>query len=490
MSQTQAVGSMGFAPGVMVRPAVKKDAEQAKYEKMWSIPAYRDFAPGEHAAQDFLSRAHPKKGDTVIDFGSGTGRGALMLALFGGVKVTLVDFAENCLDEDVRNALRTQAHVLNFVQADLRKDIPVGAKYGFCTDVMEHIPPADVDQALVNILRAAQHVYFQISTLDDHFGAQAGEHLHLTVQPYQWWKDKLRSLDAVIHWSKESPGLASFYVSAWADVSELVKRGTVNTVRDEIAANIRAAVARGLPSAKPHQSQDKPVMLLAGGPSLAQFRDEIVAKRQGGMALVTTNGAYNWSIAQGLAPSAQIVVDAQEHNKRFVEPPIDGCRYLLASQCHPATFDAAPAAQTVVWHSAIDDEMADELDKIMTERGEEWYPSPGGSTVMLRAFTLLRMLGFSRFEVYGFDSCLMGGEHHGYAQAENDKDGKVDRLLKVTCGDRVFQCTPWMASQAQEFIDLIRFIGDEIELVVHGEGLIAHIIKTAAEGGDLEVSSE
>jgi hypothetical protein len=107
---------------------------------------------------------------------------------------------------------------------------------------------------------------------------------------------------------------------------------------------------------------------------------------------------------------------------------------------------------------------------------------------MLRAFSLLRMLGFYRFEVYGFDSCLRDDEHHAYAQPENASDTK--NLVRVSCGDRVFRCKPWMASQAQEFIDLIRFIGDEIELVVHGDGLIAHIIKTAAEGGDLEVLSE
>lgn len=489
MTQVQAVGSMGFAPGVLVQPVVQKDAEQAKYEKMWSLPAYRDYAPGEHAAQVFLSQAKPLPGEQVIDFGAGTGRGALMLALFGGVKVTMVDFAENCLDEDVRNALRTQSHVLNFVQADLRQPIPVGAKYGFCTDVMEHIPPEAVDAALVNILKSAQHVFFQISTLPDHFGAQVGEHLHLTVQPYQWWKDKLRSLDAVIHWSAETPGLASFYVSAWQDAGELVKRGVLNTGNDEIRSQIRSSIRRGLPLARPHDRQEKTIMLLAGGPSLNQFADEIAEKRKAGMSMVTTNGAYQWAIDRGLAPSAQIIVDAQEHMARMVQPAVPECRYLLASQCHPSVFDAAPEGQVVLWHSAIDDAMSDELDAFYKERGENWYPSPGGSTVMLRAFTLLRMLGFYRFEVYGFDSCIAEQQHHAYTQAENDGDGNAARHIQVSCGDRIFHCTPWMASQAQEFIDLIRFIGDEIELVVHGDGLIAHIIKTAAESGEVEITA-
>ncbi len=478
-------GAQGAAPSLSIKP-VEKDHEQAKYERMWGIGAYRDFAPGEHAAQVFLAQANPKFGDHVIDFGAGTGRGALMLALMGRVSVTMVDFAENCLDEDVRNALTTQHGALKFVKADLRKHIPVGAKYGFCTDVMEHIPTEEVNQTLVNILRSAQHVFFQISLMDDHFGKEIGEKLHLTVQPFQWWKDRLLALDAVIHWSHEGNGIASFYVTAWNKASDLVARGSVNTLPDEITANVRSAVQRNLPIAKPYDLQNQPVMILAGGPSITGLADEIIAKRNAGMPMVTVNGAYNWAIEHGLAPSAQIIVDARESNKKFVEPPVVGCKYLLASQCHPAVFDAAPAAQTTVWHGAISEELSQELDEHYTARGENWFPSPGGSTVMLRAFTLLRMLGFHRFEVYGFDSCLMDGEHHAYEQPENANDGVESRLVRVSCGNETFLCTPWMASQAQEFIDLIKFMGDEMDLVVHGNGLISHILKTAAAGVEVE----
>jgi len=43
-----------------------------------------------------------------------------------------------------------------------------------------------------------------------------------------------------------------------------------------------------------------------------------------------------------------------------------------------------------------------------------------------------------------------------------------------------------MASQAQEFIDLTRLLGDEVQMRVHGKGLIAHIIQTAADQVDVE----
>ena len=89
-------------------------------------------------------------------------------------------------------------------------------------------------------------------------------------------------------------------------------------------------------------------------------------------------------------------------------------------------------------------------------------------------------------EIYGFDSCLADdGSHHAYAQPENDAEKSI---VKVTCGGRVFRCTPWMASQAQEFIDQMqKLLVDEVELAVYGDGLIANILKTAAE---LEIEEE
>jgi hypothetical protein len=174
-------------------------------------------------------------------------------------------------------------------------------------------------------------------------------------------------------------------------------------------------------------------------------------------------------------------VDAREHNSRFASQQVEGCKYMLSSQCHPAVFDAAPKDQTFLWHSVIDGDMADFLDAELGPGG--WFPVPGGSTVMLRAFLLLRMLGYYRFHVYGFDSCLMDGEHHAYPQKENDYEG----VIPVSCPDgTVFRCHVWMASQAQEFIDQVRMMGDEINMIVYGNGLIAHILKTGADEVDIK----
>ena len=95
---------------------------------------------------------------------------------------------------------------------------------------------------------------------------------------------------------------------------------------------------------------------------------------------------------------------------------------------------------------------------------------------MLRALPMLRMLGLKRIHMFGFDSCLSGDAHHAYPQPENDGEP----LMPVTCGGRTFMCLPWMVSQATEFLDMVKFMGEHIELAVYGDGLIAQIIKTGA----------
>lgn len=176
-------------------------SEKQKYKRMWSIKNYRSVSPGEDSAHTFVNVAKPT--GTVIDFGCGTGRGSKAIAEKTDCNLILIDFADNCRDEDVVH--------FPFIEWDLTKPIPAKSEYGYCTDVMEHIPPQDVDVVLENILGAADNVFFQISTIPDSMGALIGQELHLTVEPYSWWLEKLSKLGDVA-WSHEDKIAALFYV--------------------------------------------------------------------------------------------------------------------------------------------------------------------------------------------------------------------------------------------------------------------------------------
>ena len=454
----------------------KRPSEKELYKMMWEKSEYRIVSPGENIYHEFLNIAKPRQGSSIIDLGCGTGRGGLNLAVFGGLDVTMVDFADNCLDQDIIPMLETQSHLLKFKECDLSEPLPIKAAYGFCTDVMEHIRPHHVDQVLDNCLKACQHVFFQIATKDDVMGELVGHKLHLSVHPYKWWLQKFNDRECIIHWSSESDGYCCFYVTAWSSGADIVDIGVLNTAEEEIKENIKHNIGLGFQQAKPHPTNDIDTMIVGGGPSVEKYIEKIRQLRADGVKLITINGAYKWCIDKGLKPSAMVMVDARPFNARFCKPVIDDCKYFMASQCHPTVFEGLPKERTYIWHTG-----AELVSDILNKQDEHWWHIPGGSTVLLRAIPLFRMLGFKRFHLFGCDSCLDNEIHHAYEQTENDGD----TVLPVNVGGEIFYCNPWMISQAQEFIDLIRALGEEIELEIYG-GLLQHILEMGASYNDIK----
>ena len=482
----------GHPPEANISPC-KKTAEQRKYEKMWAIDDYRTVAPGQDTALIFLEQAKPLPDSTCIDFGCGTGRGAFMLALMGKMKVTMVDFAENALDDDIKEICENQPDRLSFIQHDLNHSLTTKIKspavYGYCTDVMEHLPPEEIDGVLDNIFAAAHHVFFCIDTQPDVMGARIGETLHLSVHPYSWWLNKFQERNCYVNYSHDYEGQKClFYVSSWARYDDMDVDGTVNVEDETLVSNIRKNVEAGWQHMHPHPIQNTEIMVLCGGPSLNDFEDEIIKLRNEGMPMVTCNGTYNWAVERGLNPSMQMIIDARPFNKRFVEPVVDGCKYFIASQCDPSILEGLPKENTWLWHVSGPDSRAKE---VLNELYPDWwFPVPGGSTVMTRGLALLRMLGFHKLHVYGFDSCYRDDEHHAYEQPENDYN--LQKRVVASCGGtRTFLCDAWMFVQAQEFMQMVRVFGDEgPDLNVKGDGLIAHIIETGAQRYDLEKEDE
>ena len=471
---TAIAGVTGEAPVVAIENV--RPLEKDLYKQLWEMPEYRKESPGEKISHEFLAQAKPKAGSSVIDFGCGTGRGGLNLAFFGNMDVTMVDFAPNCLDADIVPMLETQKHTLRFVEADLSQPLPIKAAYGYCTDVMEHIRPHHVDQVISNCLAAAQHVFFQISTVDDKGGDLIGHKLHLTVRPFKWWLKKLKEHNCVIHWSKKTKGGCSFYVTAWVGGNDIVDVGVVNVDEDQIKKNVTYNIKQGYLQVQPYPTNDIETMIIGGGPSLSQHVEKIKQLRANGVKLIAINGAYKWCLDNGITPSAMVMVDARKFNARFTQPVVEDCKYFIASQCHPSVFKGLPKDRTYVWHT-----QAEILKEMLEAQFEECYPVPGGSTVLLRAIPLFRMLGFKRFHIFGCDSCLEEDKHHAYEQLENDDE----LIIPVNVSGKIFNCNPWMISQAQEFIDLIRMIGDEIELEVYG-GLLHHILESGASMADIK----
>jgi len=243
----------------------------------------------------------------------------------------------------------------------------------------------------------------------------------------------------------------------------------VNEDKDKIRDNIEKNIKLGLPQVQPYETQwNKSVGLVLGGSTLKETFPDLLEKRKNGMPVITVNGSHRYCMTGGLIPSAMIMLDSREFNNRFVYPLVEDCKYFISSQCHPSVFENLKDNKVWIWHCAGDDN----FDLLKEVYGGEYYPIMGGATIALRAVHLLRMLGFHKFEMYGFDSCIIG-EHHAYEQSENDGE----EVLDVVVSGKEFLCTAAHYHQAKEFVDMISKTGEHYDLAVHGDGLISHIIK-------------
>ena len=248
---------------------------------------------------------------------------------------------------------------------------------------------------------------------------------------------------------------------------------SVNAAPAVIREYVKENIQRGVPQVEPFESQwDKVIALAVGGATLNDTFDDLSEKRNNGMPLVTVNGSYKYCTDRGLNPSAMIMLDSREFNNRFVEPLSKDVKYLISSQCHPSVFDKLEGYNVWIWHCEGQDDCKEMLDEQYGKRYVDYFPVMGGATVTLRAVHVLRMLGFHKIEIYGFDSCIMG-DHHAYKQPENDKE----QILNIRLSGREFRCTPAHYHQAREFVQMIEGTGEHYDLAVHGNGLISHIIK-------------
>jgi len=430
------------------------------YKDLYSGEEYRKFSPGEFRLPDFYKHVPIAPDDVVIDFGCGTGRATK--AISKKCKVIGLDFV---------NAVETD---IEFHEQDLTKPIPFKGTIGFCCDVLEHIHPRKVKTVLNNIMRSVDKCYFQICTVPDSFGDGS---LHLTVKPFSWWAKKL---PGIIRYAREEVNHSIFVVQRSRTIKEMEKKVELWETPENMRRNILENLKGLFKEVEPKETQATEVALLAGGPSLDLFKESGWTG-----PVITVNGAYNWAIENGFKPTAQIIVDPREFNKRFLNPVIPECRYLIGSQCHPSLAKSVPKDQVLLWHSG--DIAIPAIEEFTKTHGDmTCYPVFGGSTVMLRGLMVLTLLGLRKFHIYGWDSCLVENEHHAYPQPEN----KENKIIEIIVGGRIFKCHTWMAMQAQEFIETVKhMLPDDTQLNVVGDGLIAHILKTGAFYGGSSLES-
>ena len=234
---------------------------------------------------------------------------------------------------------------------------------------------------------------------------------------------------------------------------------------ESLFGHMEAAIARGLPEI----TEQKPVLekgfvaLVGSGPSVATQIKTLQEMQSKGTPIVGIKDAHDWLIRNGITPDYGLAIDPQE-SRSHIFTPHKGVKYLIASQCHKAMFDALEGRDVTIWHPYITKDQKRPKDRMLIG---------GGTTSGLRAISVFYVLGYRHFALFGFDSCLDSGK----LRVNGDSPKSKDPISEVRAGNsKVYYCNPSMALQAQHFQRYFDCIPDA-QFYGYGDGLIQEIIR-------------
>jgi uncharacterized Rossmann fold enzyme len=236
-------------------------------------------------------------------------------------------------------------------------------------------------------------------------------------------------------------------------------------------ANVQSALARNLPEFQPALfGHDGTFVVVGSGPSMPLYLDDIRQERERGRPIVAIKGAHDWLVSNGIEPDVFVCVDPRDR-RNGIQRKNARTLYMIASRCDPVMFDHLADCKVMVWHSWSEEEDLPEL-RPHTRIG-------GGSTSGLRAINIGHCMGFRRFVLYGFDSCLADD---GKTKRFTGEEAPADAIMDLVIGGRRFLCNAALAMQASEFQELYKVMPG-IKIDVKGDGAIAAIVAERRKRG-------
>lgn len=178
-----------------VTDVTKQEAD--KYSEIWSHPDYQvATSPGLANVERFMSVMKPAVGSTIVDIGCGAGVAGMEFQK-AGMRVHWLDITDAGLIPAVDRSL-----FLQYALWDPRwphRGRSMGWDYGFCCDVLEHIPPEYTMLCIDRMMRRCRTVWLQIALRPDVYGPKLlGEPLHLSVYSFDWWKVRIATIAKIV----------------------------------------------------------------------------------------------------------------------------------------------------------------------------------------------------------------------------------------------------------------------------------------------------
>lgn len=245
-----------------------------------------------------------------------------------------------------------------------------------------------------------------------------------------------------------------------------------NPVEDaQIVSNVRYALSKGYPQLG-HVAEGilEPVAIVGGGPSLKKTLPLLKDFYAKGMKIVAAGSAHDFCVKNGIIPWAATCIDPLPAMSKHYNRPQKKTRYLISATCDPSVFKRLRGHKIFLWYPdiGVDLQFAKPVMLVL-----------GGCTVVLRTLHLLYAQGFRAFHFFGFDGCVDPDteEHHAY-DATPDGENQTYKL-----GNRIFKVPGPLISQFWDFDDLLARHGSKFDIAIHGDGLMAQLVRERARQG-------
>ena len=283
---------------------------------------------------------------------------------------------------------------------------------------------------------------------------------------------------------------------------------------EEALNNIRASVNYDHPILAPQPVRQGSAIFVAGGPTLLQFLPEIRRRADAGEYVFTSNNTHDWLVERGVKLRACLLLDPKERVKDYVKLVQPDTAYLISNCVNPKVWEAMAERGAKMMKVMVAYGIQNEADqKLMNDL----YPNipakyylPGGTMTALRAMPLAGMLGFRKLELYGFDSCFSAQEprliyegteefrsartDHTIYQDEKGrfiidepddggffyayKKSRRENVKIVEYKGRRFLSSQVFVHQAMQIEKWYDRLEAQLEIVIHGDSLSAHVLET------------
>ena len=208
---------------------------------------------------------------------------------------------------------------------------------------------------------------------------------------------------------------------------------------------------------------EESVAIVGYGPSLIPALPELDKFK----TIVTCSGSHKMVLDAGFIPTYHVEIDWKPHKYHFTKVTHPDCTYLMSAACCPETIDNIKERKA---------------ELMFIEHGTQvTYPSNApmifhGYDVGQQAIECMRIKGFRKFALFGFDYCFsLKGERHA-----GEHGGIKHHQFLARIGDKIFKTSKTMFTALLVMEFYIR-THPELEFEIYSDSLLFYFLDSASK---------